>query len=353
MIRRASVSCAIAAWGLTAGCGSGGVTAWSTNTTVKRAPIVGGVNDNGDPAIVEVLADDQGICTGSLVSPHVVLTAGHCIEGGPFAIFTGPNDDDRDGGEIIDAVASHVHPLYDGGAADMAVLILAEPFDVEPIPYQRTALTNDLVDQPVRIVGYGDNTVESPTQGFGRKRMASAPLIDFDEDWVYAGERAHNQCFGDSGGPALMTIEGVETIVGVDSWSESEDCDGFNANTRIDSFVTFLEEHIAEHDEADDGAGDGDDGPPIDDGDDDDDGPPIDDDDDADPTPDDPTPDDPTPDDLAPDDDQSAEDERALDAAGPSAGCAAADAAAPTLFSGLIVVGALRPARRRPRKTMS
>src|SRR5690242_3824524 len=45
-------------------------------------PIIGGQIDTGDPAVaLIVFADDSGAftCTGTLISPTAILTAGHCV----------------------------------------------------------------------------------------------------------------------------------------------------------------------------------------------------------------------------------------------------------------------------------
>src|SRR5678809_1164168 len=57
----------------------------------KQSAIVGGTTDSGDPAVVLVIIGDPNggyiyMCTGEVISPHVVLTAGHCTTGsGPVS----------------------------------------------------------------------------------------------------------------------------------------------------------------------------------------------------------------------------------------------------------------------------
>jgi len=218
-----------------------------------RSAIVGGVDDTGDPAVVELLVDGEGECTASIIAPTVALTAAHCIAeadaGATFAIFTGWNDDDRTTGEVVTASAAHVHPSFDPdddeSTADIAVVILSRPVAIAPLPYNATALDASLVGKPVRMIGYGDNTVKDPTSGFGKRRQATSPLISFDGDWVVVGTKQKNQCYGDSGGPVLMTIGGVETIVGVDSFQENDDCNSKNHNTRVDAFKGFVDMYVA------------------------------------------------------------------------------------------------------------
>src|SRR5947209_8323757 len=62
-------------------------------------PIVGGTVSADDPAVVLILGAKPGapiatLCTGEVVSPHVVLTAAHCVspalvgDGVIFQVFT-------------------------------------------------------------------------------------------------------------------------------------------------------------------------------------------------------------------------------------------------------------------------
>ena len=44
-------------------------------------------------------------------------------------------------------------------------------------------------------------------------------------------------CHGDSGGPGLMTVGGVERLVGVSSRS---DCTAVGTDTRVDAFLDYL-----------------------------------------------------------------------------------------------------------------
>src|SRR5207249_4339434 len=47
---------------------------------IERTEIVRGVADRGrDPAVVAVDIAGEGLCTGTLVGPNVVLTARHCV----------------------------------------------------------------------------------------------------------------------------------------------------------------------------------------------------------------------------------------------------------------------------------
>src|SRR5262245_66048491 len=58
--------------------------------------IIGGTTDNGDACVVGVFAHAPGstsgsICTGTIIGPHTVLTAAHCVS--PVTIGNGQQID--------------------------------------------------------------------------------------------------------------------------------------------------------------------------------------------------------------------------------------------------------------------
>jgi V8-like Glu-specific endopeptidase len=221
-------------------------------TGESRGKIIGGSIDTGDPAVV-VFNDS---CTAELISPHVLLTAAHCVNpppSGPVSIFTGVDKNDP-AGVTVPVKEFHANPLWDpnvdASPHDIAVLILADPLNLTPIAINRAPLDQSLVGQPVRIVGYGQSSTPSgPNDGFGVRRQATAPLLSFDTSFVRVGNPTANQCFGDSGGPALMTINNVEVIVGVDSFGEAgETCLQSNGDTRVDEELDFIDPFVAAND---------------------------------------------------------------------------------------------------------
>src|SRR5262249_30638633 len=64
----------------------GGCTGAGTATGMVGEDIIGGVNDTSDVGVVLLYITAPGqqggeLCTGEVVSPHVVLTAAHCAGG--------------------------------------------------------------------------------------------------------------------------------------------------------------------------------------------------------------------------------------------------------------------------------
>jgi uncharacterized protein (TIGR03382 family) len=243
----------------------------------SRAPIVGGEVDLQHTAVFDIMLDGEQECTGTLVSPHVVLTAAHCVaedidDPTELVVFTGPDDADLAGGDLHEVVAGPVHPSYgtdpkDEDIGDLAVLVLAEPSAVAPMAYNRQPLADPMIGELVTVVGYGDTTVDYPTSGGGARRSLTVPLRDFDDDWVMAGGGGESQCYGDSGGPVLMELGGVERVIGVDSWGTRNNCGFLEYNTRVDLLSAWVDAQVEAHDPGfGDGDGDGDGGGDPDDG---------------------------------------------------------------------------------------
>src|SRR3954452_7046019 len=83
-----------------------------------ESPIVAGTLDSGDPAMMEFLAI-QGTslskCTATLVSPHVLLTAAHCIfetQGARYRVFLGRDDTAITGKDLLPVSAAVFDPQY-------------------------------------------------------------------------------------------------------------------------------------------------------------------------------------------------------------------------------------------------
>ncbi len=228
------------------------------NVRTDQGKIINGTEDQGDPSIIAVYAREPeaeggALCTGTVVSPTVVLTAAHCVhpelvgQNAVFSVLTSWNLLDSENPSPRLAVKSvHYHPgfskaaLLDGN--DIAVVILAEPTQLAPIKINRQSIAPSLVGEDVRIVGYGLNT-RFGKEGAGVKRQATLPLDKVDEKFVLTGTWSKGICSGDSGGPVLARIDGEEQVIGVNSFGFLF-CLGNSRSTRVDSYLDFVDQFL-------------------------------------------------------------------------------------------------------------
>ena len=226
--------------------------------TLTDEPIIGGSTDNSDPSVVAVFAHAPGsnsgsLCTGTVISAHAVLTAAHCVD--PAVVGSGMQFEVIPGTTLSLANALAVSSTaYDtafnannlSAGHDVGIVRLASATTLKPVPYNTAALPSSTLSTSVRLVGYGSNT--HANAGAGTKRTVTTSVDDYSSLLVHIGLSSKQTCHGDSGGPALQTINGVETVIGVTSFgsdaSASNVCNGGGYDTRIDRYSSFINGHL-------------------------------------------------------------------------------------------------------------
>ena len=224
--------------------------------TEEDANVIGGETDSGDPGVVAVYAQQPGsdagfLCTGSVIAPTVILTAAHCVSpsetgrNATFTVLTSANIN-RGGGQQLAVREVHANPRWSArnldGGHDQGIVILGEPTSLPVLPFNRQALAADSVGKPLRIVGYGLNNGARQT-GAGVKRQVLTKLQSIAAMLIGVGDSRHGTCNGDSGGPAFMKIDGVETIVGVTSYGNA-DCSDGGFDARVDTDLAFIDMYL-------------------------------------------------------------------------------------------------------------
>ncbi|HKE18807.1 MAG TPA: trypsin-like serine protease [Kofleriaceae bacterium] len=218
--------------------------------------VVGGATDSSDTAVVAVLEqlpDGSGfLCTGSLVSPHIVLTAAHCVgDQATYGVFTGTRLPATGALEVLAVREVHADADFDDtqleDGHDLGVVVLRDALTgIDPLEMNRSGVSSDMVGGSVRMIGYGLADDAEPDSS-GVRRFVDTTLTSYTSFVLAVGDGAHGTCSGDSGGPALMTIDGREVIVGVTSFG-TETCDQGSYESRLDPEVGFVDDFIAEFD---------------------------------------------------------------------------------------------------------
>lgn len=217
----------------------------------------------GHPAVILIIMDVGGSpayrCSGTLLSPTVVLTAGHCTgEPGEFSgmrIFTesdvqnGNNNYPYAGPNTIEASSWASHPQFTEAAFylhDVGVITLSQGVTLPASAYGRLPAAGQLESLKPRSstlftsVGYGLQRINPAKVVAERIRMVANPhLLQINTGFTGPGSlllsnnaSTGGTCFGDSGGPNYLGSS--NTIAGVTSFGINGTCGGTGGVFRLD-----------------------------------------------------------------------------------------------------------------------
>lgn len=254
----------------------------------------GELDGDGHPHVVLLVMDVGGVptfrCSATMLTPRVVLTAGHCTNNFPdldadgnfVGDFTGMRvftESDVENGDnnypfcnrrdknCVNAESWAAHPLYETApffVHDVGVVILKKPgfspgaFGVMPQQDQLDALQPGS-DTTFTAVGYGlQRIVSNPVKGAihleaDRVRMFATPHLiqinvpGFTGDFSLLLSNNHSTggtCFGDSGGPNFLGDSNV--VAGVTSFGLNGNCAGTGGVFRMDreNVLDFVNSHL-------------------------------------------------------------------------------------------------------------
>jgi hypothetical protein len=231
-------------------------------------------------------------CSGAYFAPRVVATAAHCLDADPaksesvLQVLTYYGDDfATDFAQLSQVNGAYrvpspgqpstfaavdsfeLHPQWNRSQIhpDLAVVYLDRKLPFDPLPLGRFPLDSSWLNREVTISGWGYNVATGPTTGTGgrvqrtgRTRLLGSPTAadyhpeDPNPGMLVPSVRSRviktdgrapysNACFGDSGGPLLVTQNGQTYIAGIEYFGGLY-CEQYSLYTRLDSFLPFFDD---------------------------------------------------------------------------------------------------------------
>ena len=188
---------------------------------VAHAPVFFGEPEYGQEGTV-FLSSRRSNCSGSVITPTVILTANHCVEGTQAGHWTiGLGQQPMRNSKLH--VTEIVRPgrFEENSMDDIALMVVNEPIPA-PVYMPTTHMADDVLGSTVTIVGYGlDENNDSGQRLSGTMVVAEVErlsLILYDHQFPGSG---------DSGGPVIDSRGEVIAVI-------SRAGDGVGIVTRVD-----------------------------------------------------------------------------------------------------------------------
>lgn len=206
-------------------------------------------------SIVTVIGSRGNVCTGSMIAPTIVLTAGHCITPNTsYRVIDYTTRPPR----LISAQKVVTHPQFNMQAmnahratADVALLQLPSPVPGKSPATLGAPRIPIMPGTPFTVAGIGA-TASGSDAGVGTVRAAGLVVtgkpgtlqVRLVDPLTQNARTGMGACTGDSGAPAIEDQNGLSVIVGVVSWStganNSDGCGGLTGVTPLTLYRDWI-----------------------------------------------------------------------------------------------------------------
>lgn len=194
----------------------------------QRSEMLGGTFTNLMTGPIALLVTDKGeVCSGVLVGSREVLTSAHCIYGtGAVEVFVG--GETHSSNDVLYASGFHPGlPILQSAPYDIGIVVLK--FDVVRTKPMAILSNRALqVGDKVKVMGFGLNEVSDQYKNIS-DLYRGGKYADFVVNRFFPGVfegLAHESraviCPGDSGGPAIIEVNGVPVVVGLGTYSDAK-----------------------------------------------------------------------------------------------------------------------------------
>lgn len=186
----------------------------------KSTKIINGVacSSTGSPVMKVLIHTNQNdiyLCSGTLIDSKAVLTAGHCFKDLKYGEFI-TKVVVVSGGEELDTSEYYVQDNFNvDEGLDVAIVKLKNNVsNIAPV----AILTSKIPEAGSTIMTYGYGRDEN--EASGTLKAAYMKVSHNTPIWLVAGydTTKTNACYGDSGGPAVVKVEGVAAIAAITSF---------------------------------------------------------------------------------------------------------------------------------------